>query len=243
MSTGSNVFLQFQKQINVGFGSNRHFERIFEEEFGRKRTLTRTGAFVGDSERSAVGNNLFTFISASPSQKYSMNFEMGMNTAEMDYDFGAGRRFPRISPAALANPDASLDPGVGRGKFLSANVEYKPTNPLRFSLDYTKSRLTRNDTQRLAYDDNIFSFRSSYQFTRFIFVRSRIDYTTLGSRVRGQFLFGWTPNPGTSFYVGYNDDMNYRGFSPFTDRYEPGFQRNGRTFFIKMSYLIRRSIK
>ena len=84
-----------------------------------------------------------------------------MNTAEMDYDFGAGRRFPRISPAALANPDASLDPGVGRGKFLSANVEYKPTNPLRFSLDYTKSRLTRNDTQRLAYDDNIFSFRSS----------------------------------------------------------------------------------
>ena len=234
MSTGSNLFLQFQKQINVGFGGNRHFERIFEEEFGRKRTLSRTGAFVGESERSAVGYNLFTFISASPSQKYSMNFEMGMNTAEMDYDFGAGRRFPRISPAALAYPDASLDPGVGRGKFLSANVEYKPTNPLRFSLDYTKSRLTRNDTQRLAYDDNIFSFRSSYQFTRFIFVRSRIDYTTLGSRVRGQFLFGWTPNPGTSFYVGYNDDMNYRGFSPFTDRYEPGFQRNGRTFFINI---------
>ena len=128
------------------------------------------------------------------------------------------------------------------GKFLSANVEIKPTNPLRFSLDYTKSRLTRTDTQRLAYDDNIFSFRSSYQFTRFVFVRSRIDYTTLGSRVRGQFLFGWTPNPGTSFYAGYNDDMNYRGFSPFTDRYEPGFQRNGRTFFLKMSYLIRKNI-
>lgn len=65
----------------------------------------------------------------------------------------------------------------------------------------------------------------------------------LGSRVRGQFLFGWTPNPGTSFYPGYNDDMNYRGFSPFTDRYEPGLPRNGRTFFLKMSYLIRKSIK
>ncbi len=243
MFSGGNFFMQFQKQINVGFGGNRHYERIFEEEFGRKRTLTRTGAFVGDSERSAVGYNLFTFISASPSKKYSLNMEMGMNTAELDYDFGAGQRYPRISPAALANPNAALDPGVGHGKFLSANVEIKPTNPLRFSLDYTKSRLTRDDTQRLAYDDNIFSFRTSYQFTRFVFVRSRIDYTTLGSRVRGQFLFGWTPNPGTSFYAGYNDDMNYRGFSPFTDRYEPGFQRNGRTFFIKMSYLIRKSIK
>ena len=243
MFSGGNFFMQLQKQISVGVGGNRRYERIFEEEFGRKRALTRTGAFVGHSERSAAGYSVFTFMSASPSKKYSLNLEMGMDTAEMDYDFGAGNRYPRISPAALANPNAALDPGAGNGKFLSASVELKPTNPLRFSLDYNKSRLTRNDTRRLAFDDNIFSFRSSYQFTRFVFVRSRIDYTTLGARVRGQFLFGWTPNPGTSFYVGYNDDMNYRGVSPFTDRYEPGFQRNGRTFFIKMSYLIRKSIK
>ena len=126
---------------------------------------------------------------------------------------------------------------------MSAQITYQPTNPLRFSLSYTKSRLTRDDTDHLAYDDNIYSFRTSYQFTRFLFVRSRIDYSTLGARARGQFLFGWTPNPGTSFYAGYNDDMNYRGFSPFTDRYEQGFQRNGRTFFLKASYLIRKSVK
>ena len=59
--------------------------------------------------------------------------------------------------------------------------------------------------------------------------------------MRGQFLLGWTPNPGTSFYAGYNDDLTRNGYSPFTDRLEPGFRRNGRTFFIKMSYLIRRS--
>jgi hypothetical protein len=59
--------------------------------------------------------------------------------------------------------------------------------------------------------------------------------------VRGQFLFGWTPSPGTSLYVGYNDDMNRNGFNPFTGQLEPGFRRNGRTFFIKMSYLIRRT--
>lgn len=243
MFAGSNLFLQFQKQINVGFGGNRRYERIFEEEFGARRTLTRAGAFANGPERSAAGYNFFVFAGANPSQKYSLNVEAGMSTAELDYDFGAGRRFPRVSPAALADPNAKLDPGVGRGRFLGANVSYQPTNPLRFSLAYTKSRLTRADTDRLAYDDNIFSFRTSYQFTRFLFVRSRIDYSTLGARARGQFLFGWTPNPGTSFYVGYNDDMNYRGFSPFTGQYEPGLQRNGRTFFLKMSYLIRKSIK
>ncbi len=90
--------------------------------------------------------------------------------------------------------------------------------------------------------DNIFSLRSTYQFTRFTFARARMDFATLAANVRGQFLLGWTPNPGTSLYVGYNDDINRNGYSPFTSQLEPGFRRNGRTFFIKMSYLFRRSL-
>jgi hypothetical protein len=72
-------------------------------------------------------------------------------------------------------------------------------------------------------------------------VRARIDYDTLAANLRGQFLLGWTPNPGTSFYIGYNDDLNRNGFNPFTAQPEPGFRRNGRTFFVKVSYLIRRT--
>jgi hypothetical protein len=83
---------------------------------------------------------------------------------------------------------------------------------------------------------------ATYQFTRFVFARARLDYDSLASSVRGQYLFGWTPSPGTAFYFGYNDDSKYNGFSPFTGSLEPGFHRNGRTFFIKTSYLFRRSI-
>lgn len=86
-----------------------------------------------------------------------------------------------------------------------------------------------------------FSFRTTYQFTRFLFVRGRVDYDSLASNVKGEFLLGWTFNPGTAFYVGYNDDLNRNGFNPFTGQLEPGFRRNGRTFFIKTSYLFRRS--
>ncbi len=99
----------------------------------------------------------------------------------------------------------------------------------------------RNDNDRVAFDENIFALRSTYQFTRFLFARARVDYSTLASRVRGQFLLGWTPNPGTAFYAGYNDDLNRSGFNPFTGQLEPGFRRNGRVFFVKASYLIRRS--
>ncbi|HZB44069.1 MAG TPA: hypothetical protein VE360_02440, partial [Pyrinomonadaceae bacterium] len=58
----------------------------------------------------------------------------------------------------------------------------------------------------------------------------------------GQFLFGWTPSPGTAFYAGYNDSLNYSYFNPYTGQREPGFSRNERTFFIKMSYLFRKSM-
>ena len=88
---------------------------------------------------------------------------------------------------------------------------------------------------------NIASLKTTYQFTRFAFARGRIDYDSITSNYRGQFLFGWTPNPGTALYVGYNDDLNRHFNNPFSGQLEPGFRRNGRTFFIKASYLIRRS--
>ena len=120
-------------------------------------------------------------------------------------------------------------------------VNYRPSTPLNISLNFTKERLRGYDTGLLAFDENIISLRSTYQFTRFIFARGRVDFDSIASNVKGQFLFGWTPNPGTALYIGYNDDLNRRGFSPFTQQLEPGLRRNGRTFFIKMSYLFRKS--
>ena len=138
-------------------------------------------------------------------------------------------------------PPPNLDPGKGWQFDLNLGGEYKPIDPFRISLDYTKSRLRRDDTGKLSYDTNIFTLRSTYQFTRFTYIRARWDYDTLQAHVAGQFLFGWNPNPGTAFYVGYNDDFNYNGFNPFTGHFEPGFERNGRTFFIRASYLFRKS--
>jgi hypothetical protein len=250
--------LTFKNQTYFGLGVSLNYERIFEEEFGPTRQAAALRCFSaaelqvnpslhcgfagGDSERSTRRNNIYSYGGTTPSKKYSLYYFFIHNWGAFDFDFGAGPRFQRVSPAALVDPNnAPLDPGKGNQLRLEAGGSYQPTNALRLSLDYTKERLVRSDTGLLAFDENIFVLRGTYQFTRFTFARARVDYDTLNSSVRGQFLMGWAPNPGTSFYVGYNDDLNYNGYGPFTNRIEPGFRRNGRTFFIKMSYLFRRS--
>ena len=231
----------FQKNTYLGGGVSFGYERLFEEEFGLKRTATHAGAFFGGPERSTSQINPYFYGGTRPSQKYSFNWFLGYGHNAFDFDFGALPKFIRVSPAGLADPGAALDPGPGKSFDLNASVDYQPTKPLSMSLSFNQSRLRRSDTGLLAFQDNIYSFRTTYQFSRFVFARARVDYDTLGSSARAQFLFGYTPNPGTAFYVGYNDDLTRNGFNPFTGQLEPGFRRNGRVFFIKMSYLIRKS--
>jgi len=250
--------LSFQHEAFFSVGVERAYERLFEEEFGPKRTLTQSGTFAGDNERSSQQRTVYTYGGATPSKKYNFFLFGAYNWGQFDLDLGGGSKYPRVSPGAILSrqlqqsgacktesppPQCSApqDPGPGSQIHVEGNITFQPTNAWRNSLNVSKDRLVRYDTHRVAFDDTIVSLRSTYQFTRFIFARARVDFESIQSRVRGQFLFGWTPNPGTAFYVGYNDDLVRNGFSPFTGQLEPGFRRNGRTFFIKMSYLFRKS--
>ncbi len=262
----SNFNFRLQNNTNIQAEVGVGYERLFEEEFGPKRTTLQRGAFTGASERSTLQPYASVNVNRTLNKQLSVYGFVGTIWRAFDYDFGSGNRFPRVSrtylnylnsPAYLEylrlraiNPfdpnnfppnEPSLDPGTGRQFDLQVGFEYKPIDPLRVSLDYTKSALTRYDTGEKAFDANIVTLRSTYQFTRFIFARTRIDYNSLGSNVSGQMLLGWNPSPGTAFYIGYNDNFNYNGFNPYTGQHEAGFERNGRTFFIRASYLFRKS--
>jgi hypothetical protein len=251
---GGNYSFTFAGQAYLRLGTNFGYTRLFAEEFG--------GRFAGeDQERQARHRTVFFVFEKTVSKKYSGFIFMGTQRGQFDFDFGAGPRFPRVSLSALAQREAEAagrcdvpegqaappvcegpqDPGAGKTFDVEAGFTYQPTSALRASLSYNRSGLTRYDTGLPAFVANIYVLRTTYQFTRFLALRGRVDYDTLAARARGQFLFGWTPNPGTAFYLGYNDDLNRNGFNPFTDNLEPGFRRNGRTFFVKMSYLFRRS--
>jgi hypothetical protein len=235
------LFLNFKRQTYVNIWSYGIYSRLLEEEFGARRTATHQGAFFGAPERQTFYKGLGVEAGTTPSEKYSASIIVERVWNNFDYDFGAGPRFPRVSPAALMDPAAPLDPGTGDGLEVLAAFNWQPTDGLRLTFNYINSRLVRNDTRRVAFNQNLYNMRVTHQFTRFTFARARVDYDSLRSNIRGQFLLGWTPNPGTSFYVGYNDDLNRAGYNPFTNQYEPGLRRNSRTFFLKMSYLFCRN--
>ncbi len=235
------AYWNLQHNTNFWLAYRRGHERLFEEEFGQVRTATRAGAFFGASERATGNQHFVAYFATQPDKKFGASLKAAYRIGIFDFDFGAGPRFPRVSPVALVDSNAPYDPGAGNLLDLSGDAFYQPTDAIRISVDYLKNRLVRNDTRRVAFDDNITSVLGTYQFTRFLAARVRIDYSTLDARARGQFLLAWTPSPGTALYAGYNDDVNRNGYNPFSGQFEPGIRRNGRTFFIKASYLFRKS--
>lgn len=239
MELGTSVNLTLQRSTNLNINTGIYNERIYEDEFGLARSPTRDGAFFGADHRSLWQHSIGANINATPFKKLTMGLFLGTIYNAFDFDFGAGR-LPRVSPSFVLG-DERLDPGPGRQYDAELFVEVKPIDQWRASLSYRKSELTRRDTGLQAFDTNIFTVRSTYQFTRFIFTRLRYDYDTLSRRAGGQLILGWTPSPGTSFYAGYNDGFNLGGFNPFNGQHEPGFARTSRTFFIRASYLFRKS--
>lgn len=240
--TNSRFQMGLQKQTYIGVNLQVGYERVMEHEFGPRRTATRQGAFFGsDPERSAgFWANQF-FIESTPNKQWYLFFFMDNTFGQMEYDFGAGD-FERASYAAQTfGQNAPLDPGPGHQLMIESTVRYQPTSAFQTQLNFNKIRLKREDTGLIAFDDNIFSSRSTYQFTRNIYTRLRLDYSTLNKHIRPQLVFGWTPSPGKALYVGYTDDVSYNGWNPYTGQREPGFHGNGRTFFIKMSYLFKKS--
>lgn len=256
MLGGAGVNGQLQGNLFFGFEGGYQREHLYEEEFGGKRN----GLPIGDPNRVVGGffgaadrKTQQSYLSFNANKNFNKHFNAygfaGTIINSFDFDFGGGDRYPRVSPAYLAwvaggrvGAEPNLDPGPGRQVDFNVGFAYKPVDPLTTSLDYTKSKLTRNDTKLVAYDTNIFSWKTTYQFTRFTFARMRWDYDTLSTRAAGQFLVGWNPNPGTAFYVGYNDSLRYNGFSPYSGELEPRFARDRRTFFIRASYLFRKSL-
>lgn len=233
------VRLNFRRQTFISTGAFRDYERLFEEEFGASRSAQRAGTFTGDSERSTSWEGFFVQAGSAPTESIAFSATLSRSWDVFDYDFGAGPKFPRVSPAALADPDAPLDPGPASSDSVGGEMTWRPVDAVRTSVDVSRNRLVRNDNGRTAYDATLVSWRTDYQFTRFVALRLRTDWDSASASLRGQYLVSWTPSPGTAVYAGYNDVASIDGFDPVTGHAAPGFRRQGRTVFLKMSYLLR----
>jgi len=237
----TNGSLNFKGNSYFGGGIGTGQDKIYEDEFGPSRAPGRAGAFFGEPERKATYYSLWTYGSKQFNKRLSVFADLSISLNNIDYDFGAGPDYPRVSPAALQfGQSVALDPGLGRGIYAGFGFDTKPTDNLSTSISYNRSSLRRNDTGLLAYESNYFSWRTTYQFSRFMNFKARTFYDTLSDRISGQYTFAWTPSVGKALYVGYNSSTSFNG-RQFGAPHS-GLMQLNRTFFVKMSYLFRRKL-
>ncbi len=222
------LLLGFPRQSFLNLSVYRDYARVFEEEFGPARTATAPGAFLASAERSSHYYGFTIDGGMAPTQRVSVSAVYDRSWNNLDYDLGAGR-FPRVSPAALLDPTAPLDPGPGDYALVSATVKVQPTEALRFAASYEHGRLTRDDTGLDVFDQHLASLSLRYGFSRFTWLRGRLDYDSLDGRMFQQVVFGWTPRPGTALYVGYDETGEW------SQGAQPHYDRGSRTVFAKLS--------
>ena len=227
------LLLAFKRQTHLNLSAYRDYVRVFEEEFGPGRTPVRAGAFIGDPERSSWYHGFTLDAGTSPSQaiRFSAIYDRSWNN--LDYDQGAGR-FPRVSPAALLDSSAALDPGPANSTYFSATTTLQPTPSLRLSLAYERSRLTRQDTGLDVYRQHLVTSRALVSISRFVWIRGRLDYDSLDRRMFHQAVVAWTPKPGRAVYAGYDETGEWSESA--TPRGVLKYARRGRTLFVKASW-------
>ncbi|MEW6738162.1 MAG: hypothetical protein AB1489_43210, partial [Acidobacteriota bacterium] len=120
----------------------------------------------------------------------------------------------------------------------TANVNFNINDKLKAELNLLRDRLN-SKTGRELFDVTIYRTKINQQFTRNTSLRFIMEYNTFRRRASGSILLGYTPNPGTALYFGYNDLLEV-GDNRFTSMRESGLQRQQRSIFIKLSYLLRR---
>ncbi|MEW6736832.1 MAG: DUF5916 domain-containing protein [Acidobacteriota bacterium] len=127
---------------------------------------------------------------------------------------------------------------VGKSLNYTANLNFNLRDKLRIELNLLRDRLSSKAGKEL-FDVTIYRTKINQQFTRNTSMRFIMEYNTFRRRANGSLLFGYTPNPGTAIYLGYNDLLEV-GDNRSTIEREMGFRRQQRSLFLKLSYLIRR---
>jgi hypothetical protein len=122
----------------------------------------------------------------------------------------------------------------------NVNVTLQPTDKLNQNVSYTNVRFDREATGERIFTVHIVNTKTRYQFSRFFFVRSLIQFDSSQKRVLTDLLASYQLVPGTVVHLGYGSLIERRDFRD--GRWVPGegdYLTTSRGVFFKASYLYR----
>ena len=161
------------------------------------------------------------------------------------------------------NPVSGHIPFLMNQESVQAYTTVQPVHQLTFDNVYLLDRNHDVKSGAMVYEALTLRTKANYQFTRALSARVIIQYdSTLANpqmtslkrtkQLGTQALFTWLPHPGTAVYVGYNNDLQNisrslcnrlgSGACDANDTSLPrsnSLMNDGKTFFIKASYLLR----
>jgi hypothetical protein len=133
----------------------------------------------------------------------------------------------------------TADPAFkGKGHRASLTVILQPSKKIFQGFTYLHSDLSRSGEE--IYDVNILYSKTTYQFNKYFFLRSIIQYDSYQKLLLTDFLASFTLIPGTVVHVGYGGLYQNRKWQNTQWIYGEGDMINTkRSLFAKVSYLWR----
>ncbi|MEW6194199.1 MAG: sugar-binding protein [Bacteroidota bacterium] len=122
------------------------------------------------------------------------------------------------------------NPKMGYGHNFYTGFTLKPSSKVNISFDYSRARLSDDNTKELFYDGNIYRLISIYQFTSEMFIRLITQYNSFGRSFNVYPLFSYKLNAFTTFYLGATAD-----YLDYND--EIGIRNIQQQYFLKVQYL------
>jgi hypothetical protein len=122
---------------------------------------------------------------------------------------------------------------TGNGFYTEAWMTIKPISRLTIENNYTYAQLANEDGEKL-YTGYIYRNKTSFQFSKNLFLRLVTQYNSFGKSFDIDPLFSYKWNPFTIFYIGSTHDLN-----EFSNQNKTRFVETSRQFFAKFQYLFR----
>jgi hypothetical protein len=120
------------------------------------------------------------------------------------------------------------EPYLGYKYSYGLNLTLKPITNLRLLYEYRNDTFYKTRGGELEYKVNVLTQRIGYQITRHLSLRLITDYNDYDKQVYNSILLSYQLNPGTVFYVGF-DDNQIQDDSGI-------YHIEGRYLFVKFSY-------
>jgi len=173
--------------------------------------------------------------------KYSQDLE---RWCEIDFRKGVFTLAVDSAPTRYLEGSFSIDVGgsiyyplpnpyLGYSRVINASLSLRPSSRWKQELWLTKSTFYRERGGELVYDMDIIRSKTSYQFSKRLFLRAILEYNTYWKELKPDLLLSYIYSPGTVFFLGYSGLFDSQGTEGTK------WMQNKRSFFLKVSYLWR----